>query len=72
MEANGWAKRSEPPLGKTRSPFKPLSLASPQRAARQVTFYNTGYWDSWVELLLGEKIHLVVFIVFSLVRRFIL
>ncbi|XP_031673896.1 nuclear protein MDM1, partial [Oncorhynchus kisutch] len=35
MEANGWAKRSEPPLGKTRSPFKPLSLASPQRAARQ-------------------------------------
>ncbi|XP_070978537.1 nuclear protein MDM1 [Oncorhynchus clarkii lewisi] len=35
MEANGWAKRSEPPLGKSRPPFKHLSLASPQRAARQ-------------------------------------
>ncbi|XP_070997270.1 nuclear protein MDM1-like isoform X2 [Oncorhynchus clarkii lewisi] len=35
MEANGWAKRSEPPLGKSRPPFKRLSLASPRRAARQ-------------------------------------
>ncbi|KAM9403452.1 nuclear protein MDM1 isoform 4-T4 [Salvelinus alpinus] len=34
-EANGWVKRSEPPLGKTRSPFKHFSLASPQRAVRQ-------------------------------------
>uniref|UniRef100_A0A4W5K4M6 Nuclear protein MDM1 n=1 Tax=Hucho hucho TaxID=62062 RepID=A0A4W5K4M6_9TELE len=35
MEANGWVRRSEPPLGKPRSPFKHLSLASPQPAARQ-------------------------------------
>ncbi|XP_045073871.1 nuclear protein MDM1-like [Coregonus clupeaformis] len=34
-EADGWVRRSEPPLGKPRSPFKHLSLASPQRAARQ-------------------------------------
>ncbi|XP_071187796.1 nuclear protein MDM1-like isoform X3 [Salvelinus alpinus] len=46
MEANGWVKRSEPPLGKTRSPFKHLSLATPQRAVRQVTLYTAGYWDS--------------------------